>query len=72
MLVLTRHKEEEVYIYQEGDDVPLAKILICDVSYGKVRLGFSGDPDIVFHRREVAEGILADGRCPSQPMKILP
>ena len=71
MLVLTRHKEEEIYIYQEGDDVPLAKIMVCDVIHGKVRLGFSGDSDIVFHRREVAEDIIADGRCPSQPGKRL-
>lgn len=69
MLVLTRMPDEEIYIYQEGDDNPLAKIVICEIAHGKVRLGFMGDDDIVFHRREVAEAIERNGDSPSSSRK---
>lgn len=68
MLVLSRQENEQIYIYCNGDSRPLGVITVCSIRSGQVRLGFEGDEDIVFHRREVAEAISRNGEDPSMPL----
>ena len=51
MLVLSRKRNESIVI---GDDLVLTVVGICG---NKVRLGFSGSPDISVHRKEVFDAI---------------
>lgn len=51
MLVLTRHKNEDIVI---GDDIVVS---IVDIRGDKVRLGISAPTEIPVHRREIKERI---------------
>ena len=54
MLVLSRHKNEEVYI-TIGDK--LVKVVVVDIRGDKIRLGFEADLDVGVFRKEVYEAI---------------
>ena len=54
MLVLSRHRDEEILI---GDDI---SITVIDIRGDKVRLGIKAPNDIPVHRREVYEAIKRD------------
>lgn len=59
MLVLCRHRFEEVFItLPDGRRVTVS---VVEIMNDKVRLGFEADIDIAIHRREVAESIDRDG-----------
>jgi carbon storage regulator len=51
MLVLSRHKDEEIFI---GDNI---RVMVIDIRKDKVRLGITAPRDIAVHRREVYEAI---------------
>ena len=67
MLVLSRHRDEEIVI---GDDVV---ITVVDIRDDKVRLGIEAPQDVSVHRREVYEAIRREGayRRPSN-LSLLP
>ena len=54
MLVLTRKSGESIVI---GDDVVLT---VLEVRGGQVRLGIEAPRDVVIHRAEVHDQVLAD------------
>ena len=54
MLVLTRKSGESIVI---GDDVV---ITVLEIRGGQVRLGVEAPRDVVIHRSEVHEQVLAD------------
>ena len=51
MLVLSRYRDESVYI---GDDII---ITVVDIRGDRVRIGIQAPPDITVHRQEVYEAI---------------
>lgn len=51
MLVLSRHKNESVFI---GDGI---EVVVVDIRGDKVRLGFSAPNDVQIHRCEVYHAI---------------
>jgi carbon storage regulator len=51
MLVLSRHKGEEIKI---GDDIT---ILVVSIPGDKVRLGIQAPPNVAVHRAEIYEAI---------------
>lgn len=51
MLVLSRKKDEDIYV---GDDV---MIKVLDIRGDKVRLGFEAPPHVVINRGEVRDAI---------------
>lgn len=59
MLVLSRHKDEEVYIEVAGR---LVKVMLVDIRGDKVRLGFEADEDVAIHRKEVYEAIQRENK----------
>ena len=63
MLVLSRHKDEKVYI---GNDVVLT---IVEVRGNKVRLGFEAPPHVRIDREEVRRdrGERGGPRAPASP-----
>jgi carbon storage regulator len=54
MLVLTRHKNEQIVI---GNDIT---VTIVDVRGDKVRIGIEAPIDVPVHRREVYDAILRE------------
>jgi carbon storage regulator len=48
MLVLSRHKDERIFI--NGGEII---ITVIDLRDGKVRLGFEADRSVVIHREEI-------------------
>jgi carbon storage regulator len=54
MLVLSRHKDEEIFINVGG---VLIQVIIVDIRGDKVRLGVTAPQDVAVHRREVYEAI---------------
>lgn len=54
MLVLTRHRDEEIII---GDDIVIS---VVDIRGDKVRIGINAPKGIPVHRREVYEAIERD------------
>lgn len=54
MLVLSRHKNESVFI---GDGI---EVIVVDILGDKVRLGFSAPKDVPVHRAEVYHAIKRD------------
>lgn len=54
MLVLSRHKNESVFI---GDGI---EVIVVDIRGDKVRLGFSAPKDVPVHRAEVYHAIKRD------------
>lgn len=57
MLVLTREKDERIFIgpikLPDGTEIPLISVTIVDVRAGKVRIGIEADSQIPVHREEV-------------------
>ena len=68
MLILTRKQQESVLLGGSVDSEPLARVTVVEIAGGKVRLGFEVRDDIVVHRREVWERILAAGRSEVPPV----
>jgi carbon storage regulator len=54
MLVLSRHKDQEVVI-TVGDQQIVATVV--EIRGDKVRIGFKADKSVTIHRREVHEAI---------------
>ncbi len=67
MLVLSRRPLESVYLgWSVGLD-PLVRVTVLEVIGAKVKLGFEvGQEELVVHRREVWERILAAARQAGQ------
>ena len=61
MLVLTRKKEESVVVTAPGAAEPILKVTVLESRTGGVRLGFEARTDVLIHRWEVWERILACG-----------
>jgi carbon storage regulator len=59
MLVLTRKAGESIVI---GDDIV---ITVLETRGGQVRLGVDAPRDVVIHRSEVHEQVLADSGTPT-------
>lgn len=57
MLVLTREKDERIFVgpikLEDGQIVPRIEITVVEVRGGKVRLGIEADASIPIHREEV-------------------
>jgi carbon storage regulator len=51
MLVLTRHKDESIFL---GDDIEITVVALCD---GEVRLGIKAPLSLPVRRKEVYERI---------------
>lgn len=51
MLILSRHKNEQVIV---GDDIV---VTVVDIRGDKVRLGFDAPKEVSVHRREVYDAI---------------
>ena len=60
MLVLSRYRDESIYI---GDDVV---ITVVDIRGDRVRIGVQAPPDVAVHRQEVYEAIKNGDRNGSQ------
>ena len=64
MLILTRHRDEEILIFVPSRESPegpsQVAIKVVDIRGDKVRLGFTAPPEVKIHRREVHERILAE------------
>lgn len=56
MLVLSRHRDESIYI---GDDII---ITVVDIRGDKIRLGIAAPRQIPVHRQEVYEAIQRENR----------
>lgn len=56
MLVLSRYRDESIYI---GDDVI---ITVVDIRGDRVRIGVQAPPDVSVHRQEVYEAIKNEGK----------
>ena len=61
MLVLTREKDERIFIgpikLADGTEIPLISVTIVDVRGGKVRIGIEADSKVPVHREEVYKRI---------------
>lgn len=64
MLVLSRYKDESIYI---GDDVV---VTIVDVRGDRVRLGIQAPPNVSVHRQEVYDAIAREKGLPSQSVPV--
>ena len=63
MLVLSRYRDESIYI---GDDVI---ITVVDIRGDRVRIGVQAPPDVSVHRQEVYEAIKNEKEPGSFPRK---
>ena len=61
MLVLSRHKDERVFIVVPGRKEPIV-ITQVDIRGDKSRLGFDADSDIQVYREEVWNAIQREGQ----------
>ena len=59
MLVLSRNCEESVVVMGAGGFEPMLKVTVLESKNGSVRLGFEAETDVLIHRSEVWERILA-------------
>ena len=59
MLVLSRYRDESIYI---GDDIV---ITVVDIRGDRVRIGVQAPPNISVHRQEVYEAIKNENKEPS-------
>ena len=65
MLVLSRYRDESIYI---GDDIV---ITVVDIRGDRVRIGVQAPADVSVHRQEVYEAIKNESRSPgSMPRKV--
>lgn len=56
MLILSRHKNEEIVV-QVGETEVV--VMVADIRGDKVRIGISAPPEVIIHRREVVDRIKA-------------
>lgn len=63
MLVLSRYRDESIYI---GDDVV---ITIVDVRGDRVRLGIQAPPNVSVHRKEIYDAIAREKQQAIEPQK---
>lgn len=61
MLVLSRRIEESVVVLAATDISPMLKVTVLDSRSGTVRLGFEAQTDVLIHRWEVWQRIVAEG-----------
>lgn len=61
MLVLSRHVNEKVIICLR-DGTKIAEVIVTELWGNKVRLGFHGEPQVIFHREEVYDAIKDSGQ----------
>jgi carbon storage regulator CsrA len=61
MLVLARKSREAVVIGGVEGFPRLLKVIVLEISHGKVKLGFDVAADVPVHRLEVWERIQAEG-----------
>ncbi len=66
MLVLTRKKNQRVFIY-DGDKL-LVEVTVAAVHDGRVRLGFTAPKEITVDREEVFESKRADANVMKRAM----
>lgn len=62
MLVLTRRCGEAVLVGPRLDAEPLLTVTVLEIGSGKVRLGFEVKREMLVHRWEVWQRMLAAGR----------
>jgi carbon storage regulator CsrA len=60
MLVLTRKSQESVVVLTPGGIDPVLKVTVLESRSGSVRLGFEAGTDMLIHRWEVWQKILAE------------
>lgn len=60
MLILSRHKEEQIVVGEKGEIV----LTIVDIRGDKVRIGIEAPHDIPVHRREVYDAIKQERENP--------
>ncbi|MCD0459147.1 carbon storage regulator [Roseiconus lacunae] len=61
MLVLSRHKDEQIVVGGGDSGFPEITITVCDIRGDKVRVGVDAPRDIPVHRRGVHDAILRAG-----------
>lgn len=61
MLVLSRKNLESIVVAESGGREPRLKVTVLESRNGSVRLSFEARSDLLIHRWEVWERILADG-----------
>jgi len=66
MLVLSRYRDESIYI---GDNIV---ITVVDIRGDRVRIGVQAPADVTVHRQEVYEAIKNSGSFPSVQPKTEP
>jgi len=64
MLIVSRKCQESVVVGATVGPEPLLTVTVLEIASGRVRLGFEAGRDLVVHRWEVWERILATGRAP--------
>jgi carbon storage regulator len=65
LLVLSRHRDEEILIGDPGPDQ--ITIVVVDIRGDKVRLGVKAPKDMPVHRKEVADAIARNGDAGYSP-----
>ncbi len=66
MLVLTRKNQEAVVVGSADCCERMLKVTVLEICGGKVKLGFEAPSDVLVHRWEIWERILA-GTQPDSP-----
>ena len=63
MLCLSRQRGESIVITVPASGVPqTVEVMVTEVvNSNKVRLGFTANPEVIIHRKEVAEAIAREG-----------
>jgi carbon storage regulator len=75
MLVLSRKNQESIVVTEPGGREPMLKVTVLQSKSGSVRLGFEAQTEVLIHRWEVWERILAGGltdRPPVGPVLEMP
>lgn len=68
MLILSRHKDEQIVIPEQS-----IVVTVIDIRGDKVRIGIEAPANVPVHRREVWERVLAEQlRCSDEETKPLP
>ena len=67
MLVLSRKSRESVVVGRAETAGLMLKVIVLDISGGRVRLGFEGDSNVPIHRLEVWERIQTENGADSRP-----